>query len=306
MLKMLHVLVTLIFVSCATRTPQTNHLVKNKTTRLERSEIESVPFIKQDAYQCGPSTMAMMLNFWGKKTTVDELMPMMFTKGMSGTFQSEMLSTPRQYGLQTLPIASLDSLTKEIAAGHPVIVFQNLAFNFAPKWHYSVATGFDMKGPDIIMHSGKEKSQKMDMRLFERNWKLADFWGLLILPPDTLSASLGEAEHAKAGASLEEIGKLDEALLVYETLLKKWPDSYLGLIGSGNVAYAKKNYTASVKALLRASEFYPDSPEVWHNLATALGAAGDVKRARMNSRRALEKAAPEQMQVFKEGLKDWL
>lgn len=306
MLRVLPVLVALLFVSCATRTPQTNRLVKNRNALPERTEIKNVPFIKQDAYQCGPSTMAMTLKFWGKKTSVEELMPMMFTKGMSGTFQSEMLSTPRLSGLQALPITNLNSLLLELSSGHPVIVFQNLGLSFAPKWHYSVATGYNLKGPDIIMHTGLSESSKVDMRLFERNWKLADYWALLILPPDRLSASLSESDHAKAGAALEELGRLNEAETVYKTVLKKWPESYLSLIGLGNVNYAKKDYLISISYLKKASELYPDSPEVWHNLATAQGAAGKKADAKESSQKAIKVAGNDEKDIFRRSLKEWI
>lgn len=196
----------------------------------------------------------------------------MFTEKMQGTFQGDMLSTVRRQGLLAIKINNLEMLLKEISADHPVVVFQNLGFSWLPKWHFSVVTGHDINGPDILLHTGGEKFKRIDMRLFERSWGLGGNWGLLVLRPDQLSATASEWVHVDAAARLEDIGKKNEAKLAYQTILERWPQSLGALIGLGNVMYSNRQFSKAVAYLKTAVHYHPKSTIAWHNLKTAIKA----------------------------------
>ncbi len=263
---------SLFLISCATSTRQTDALVKNHQGLPEKVKLTSVPFIEQKANHCGPASMAMVMRHAGQQVPLKKLTSMMYTRGMKGTFQSEMLGVARRQGMLTFNINSMPELLRELSEGHPVLVFQNLGLGLFPQWHYAVAVGHDLHGPDIILHSGSEQFKKGDMRFFERTWKLGGYWGLLVLNPGELSVTSSETDHVKAAAALEELEKFDEAFISYESILKRWPKSLLALVGLGNVSYARKQYGDSVKFLKRAHALHPESPIVKNNLQVAMSA----------------------------------
>jgi tetratricopeptide (TPR) repeat protein len=302
----LTLIVALLLGGCATKTPQTDRLFKDNQHLKSEVILEDVPFIKQKANHCGPATMAMALQNSGKTTSLEDLTQQMYTSSMKGTFQSEMLTAARRNGMLAIPISTVKDLLTELQARHPVIVFQNLGFDFYPNWHYALAVGYKLDGPDLILHTGKNKFHTMDMRLFERSWKLAGFWGMVVLAPDQLSAVASDADHVAAAARLEELGMLKEAKLAYQTVLGRWPQSQLALLGLGNVYYALKDYQASIDTLKLASNYHPSSPMVWHNLAIAQGAAGKLPDARISGLKAIELVQSDQKENYQISLKNWL
>lgn len=298
--------VALLCTSCATPTRQTDKLFKLHEGLPSEVKLSQVPFVKQAKNHCGPATMKMVLSNAGKDIALETLNSQMFTKGMEGTFQSEMISVARRNGMLAIEITDLASLLKEISVGNPVIVFQNLGMSFYPHWHYALAVGYDLGGPDIVLHSGPKKFEKSDMRLFERTWTLADHWALLVIRPDQQSATASELMHVKAAAMLEQLGKRDEALLAYRTIQKRWPQSLTALMGIGNVSYSNKNFPEAIRALKLATESHPDSAMAWHNLAIAQGDAGQKKMAKRSAHEALRLVSEKDRNAYSESLKDYL
>jgi tetratricopeptide (TPR) repeat protein len=228
------------------------------------------------------------MNWAGKMISVDELAPQVYTPGMRGSLQTDLLSASRRQGLMAIPIQGLPSLMAEVAAGHPVIVFENLALSWAPQWHYAIIFGYDLSAQEVIMHSGPQAFKRWDMSRFERSWMLADYWGLVVLPPDELSKTANEMAHLTAASGLEQAGRKNEAEIAYERILWRWPGSLGALIGLGNLKYEKKEYSASIWYLQQAIENYPDSAIAWHNLAIAQADAKMKSKAHDSALRALQ------------------
>ena len=298
-------ILSLIFISCSTTTPQTDKLMRSKSFP-KKAKIENVPFTQQDANHCGPATLKMVLDFKGKEVDLKELTSTTFTPGGNGTYQTDMMSAVRRQKMIPVSISTLRTLLTEIKSGNPVIVFENLGLKAIPKWHYAVVTGYDLNGPDIFLHSGSSKDLKIDMRLFERNWKLADFWGMVILSPGELSPTATDVDHIKGAAGLEQLKHFSEAEKSYKSLLTRQPESLLALIGMGNVEYEKKNYQAAAEYLSRATKAHPESAMAWHNLAEAQGMAGYKLNAEISAKRALELVDADQKENYKNSLKPWL
>ena len=97
----------------------------------------------------------------------------------------------------------LPSLLGELAAGHPVMVLQNLGLDWYPQWHFAVAVGYDLSTNELALRSGEERRQLVSLDTFNRTWTRADHWALVVLPPDQLPATGAEAEmlSARAGSS---------------------------------------------------------------------------------------------------------
>lgn len=300
------VLGAVVLAGCATTARQTDAFLK-KPHMLPRSHvIEGVPFVEQTAGHCGPATLTMALNWAGKKITVDEAASQVFTPGAQGSFQADMISASRRNGMLALPIEGVDALLAEVAAGHPVIVFENLALSWMPRWHYALVLGYDLRVPELILHSGPHANHRENMREFEQSWEMGKYWGLVILPPGKLATTPSELAHVKAAAALEQGGFLSEALVSYKKILQRWPESLGANIGAANAAFKKKDISTAVTYLRTATRAHPLSAAAWHNLALALGAANDASGARSSAQTALRLATDAEKPAFNESLKDWL
>jgi tetratricopeptide (TPR) repeat protein len=299
-------LLAILLTSCASTAVQTEALLKGPRNVPTRAHVAGVPFVQQTEHFCGPATLTMALRAQGHDITLERAGAEVYTPGRKGSLQMDMISAARREGMLSLQIQGMENLLRELAAGHPVIVLENLMFNWYPWWHYSVALGYDLDEPAIVMHSGSKRDWHYSLRKFERNWKYADYWGLVILPPGELSASAGELEHAAAAAGLEQLGMLDKAALTYEAMLLRWPESFGALLGMGNVEFARGHARAAVPYLERATRVLPSNAAAWHNRAVAEGAAGMPKRAQKSAARALELASPTEVPAFRESLKEWI
>ncbi|MEO5971502.1 MAG: tetratricopeptide repeat protein, partial [Bdellovibrionia bacterium] len=145
-----------------------------------------------------------------------------------------------------------------------------------------------------------------NLRQFEQTWALADYWGVVVLPPEKLSATADELEHASAAAALEQIGKTPEAEQIYRNILKRWPGSLGALIGLGNTRYAARDYRGSIHFLSEATQKFPQSSVAWHNLATAQGSAKMRTQARKSALHAVGIADPRTSEAYRVSLREWL
>jgi tetratricopeptide (TPR) repeat protein len=260
----------LLLSSCITTARQTQALLAAPPAELPDShEIHNVSFVQQNAAFCGPATLSMAMSWAGEFASVDDLTKEVYTSAMRGSFQEDLISASRRHGLVAIPIKNLDSLLKEVAADHPVIILENLALKWLPRWHYALVLGYDLKKQDVIMHTGKNAYYHWDMRKFERSWMLGDYWGLVVLPAGTLSATGSEQDHLEATAGLEQAERYLEAEKSYRKILEKWPNSLVSLIALGNLAYAQGKNAEAVTWLRRAVQTHPETEEARYNLRIA-------------------------------------
>lgn len=224
--------------------------------------------IQQDAFYCGPTSIAMVMQWAGGDVTQDDIAALAFSPGARGTYLADMIGSARRMGQLAVEIGDFDQLLSELAAGHPVIVFQNLGLGIAPVWHYGVVTGYDFGKDEVYLNSGQRDQMVMPFALFERTWRRGDYWGLVVLPPDQLPVSVVDADILAAASALERVGQFAAAETLYETGATRWPDNWLWQFGLGNARYAQNDLRGARRALRRARILDPTIPEVRANLAT--------------------------------------
>jgi tetratricopeptide (TPR) repeat protein len=268
--------------------------------------IPDVPFIEQAVAQCGPASLAMVLNFQGSKNgrliTADEIAKQVYTPGMKGSFQQDLVTAARRQGYMAVPISGFDALIKEIDQNHPVVVFENLGVSWYQQWHYAVVFGYDLAKQNLTMHSGTHANEVWGMRRFEQDWMYSDYWGLVVLKPGELSASADEMSHSRAAAALEELGQNEAASKSYAAILARWPDSLTSAIGLANLKYAEGAYKESVRYLKHATDVHPFEASVWHNLAIAQVSAKETAEARKSAQAAIRLASPSERAAYLERL----
>jgi hypothetical protein len=106
---------------------------------------------------------------------------------------------------------ALDALLAEVAAGHPVLVLQNLGLDWLPRWHYAVVIGYDLERQELVLRSGTERRRITPFGVFLNTWDRAERWGIVVLPPQTLPARARPGPWLEAASGLEALGKWQEA-----------------------------------------------------------------------------------------------
>ncbi len=239
-----------------------------------QAQVADVPFFPQEQYYCGPAALAMVLTWSGLPATPEETGSQVYTPGRKGTLRTDVLAAARRQGRLAVPVGDLQGLLAEIAAGHPVLVFQNLAFNWYPLWHFAVAVGYDLDAREIVLHTGLSERRAVRLSTFERTWARGEYWAVVVLPPDRLPASRDHRAILRAAAGLERAKRYAAAGAAYERILERWPQNFGAHIGLGNARYATGDLPRAEEALREATVQHPDRPAAWNNLAHVLAEQG--------------------------------
>ena len=284
-------------VACST--PQTTKLLDSRGTLPAVAELGDLPFISQQRYYCGPAALATVLQWSGIAVDQADLAGQVFTPGREGSLPTDLLAAVRRNGRLAVPVDNLRALMTEIAAGHPVVVLQNLALEIYPRWHFAVAFGYDLEKRQILLRSGRNPRRATALDIFERTWRRGNYWALVVLRPDTLPASADEPSALRAAMGLERAARYPEAADAYRAILRRWPDSFIGLIGLGNAQFADGDPIGAESVFRNAINLKPSRAEAWNNLAYALAAQGRREEAIAAAREAVRLAIGGQQQFLR-------
>lgn len=280
------VLLALGLAGCAT--PQVSSLVQHWPNDMPAlSEIKEVPFFAQEEYECGPAALAMVLQTAGVPVLPEQLVEQVYLPGRKGSLQIELLAASRRNGLPAYLLQpKLEALLREVAAGNPVLVLQNLSLAFYPVWHYAVVIGFDRDRNRISLRSGRSERLDMSLFTFERTWARGEYWAMVALSPTKLPITAEPARFAQSVAALERINPA-AAQSAYFTALKQWPTQRAMLLGAGNTAYALGQLHTAAGAYQAAVQAHPDFADAWNNLAQTLLELGQQQQASVAIARAV-------------------
>jgi ABC-type bacteriocin/lantibiotic exporter with double-glycine peptidase domain len=141
--------------------------------------IENMPFYAQETYQCGPASLAGVLNYWRVPAKPDDIAKDIFSENARGTLSIDMVIYAQKKGLFALQYkGSLDDLKENIDAGYPIIVLVDYGISFYQANHFMVIVGYNGNG--VIANSGRDKNVFIPNEDFMKAWKKADYWTLLI------------------------------------------------------------------------------------------------------------------------------
>lgn len=294
----------LLFLGLAAcSTVQTQQIVENREQLPLRAEVADVPFFPQERYHCGPAALAMVLAWSGLPLNPEDLVSEVYTPSRQGTLRTDMLAAARRHGRLAVEIGKLRDLLREIAAGTPVLVFQNLGLSWYPQWHYAVAIGYDLEAREITLHSGLDERRVLALDTFERTWKRGDFWALAVLPAGQLPASARETQALKAAAGLERVHRFAEATAAYAAISARWPRNVAARLGLGNALYAAGDYAGAEQAYLEAIGNDSEAAAAWNNLAYALAAQGRREEALSAVKKAVRFGA-ENRSLYQDSLRE--
>lgn len=257
-----------------------------------RVELAGVPFFPQTEYQCGPAALATVLAHWKVPVTPDELVSQVYVPARQGSLQVEMLAAARRRGMVSYVLAPrFEDLLREVAAGNPVIVLQDLGSWPFENWHYAVANGYDLGEGDLMLRSGENRRRVLPNAVFEFSWRKSGYWAMVVLPPERLPATLQEPAALAAIAAFERVDAR-RSRGAYEAFLKRWPENTGAMIGLANVHHAAGELREAEAALRRALQRDASSVAVLNNLAQSLSDQGRHEEALPFAERAVAAGGP--------------
>jgi len=258
----------------------------------ERVLLPDVPFFAQEAHQCGPAALAMALSWSGLAVTPEELTAQVYTPGRQGSLQNDLITAARRHGRLAYPVYGAEALLAELGAGHPVIVLLNLGFSWSPKWHYAVVVGYDQPAAEIVMRSGSRAAERLAFRVFGNTWRRGDFWGLVVLAPGRMPATVAEAPYIDAVVGLEKARQWSAATIAYRAAADRWPQSFAAWLGLGNSRYFSGDLAGAEAAFREGCRLRPQAGSAWNNLAQVLWEQGQGEEALAAAERAVRLGGP--------------
>jgi tetratricopeptide (TPR) repeat protein len=270
-----------------------------------RIHLTEIPFYAQAALQCGPAALAMALQSSGVDIRPDDLTAQVYTPGRKGSLQPELISAARRHRRLAYPIQGLQCLFEALAAGRPVVVLQNLGLSWIPRWHYAVVVGYDLSRSQVILHTGKTADREVGLSTFDRTWRRADQWGLLVLPAGEMPVCAEEPAYLQAAQGLQQAGHAQEASRAFAAAVGQWPASTPAFMAWGNALYASGDPQAAADAFRQATLIDPGNGPAFNNLAHILAEQGSLEAAETAARRAIALGGP-QVALFRQTLEEIL
>lgn len=253
--------------------------------------LADTPFFPQTELQCGPATLATLLQAAARPITPADLTPQLFVPERGGSLQIEMLAAPRRHdAIATRLPQRLEAVLRELAAGHPVGVMQNLALDWAPMWHFAVLIGFDLDRGEAILRSGTTREQRLDLLTFERTWARAQRWAFVVLTPEQLPATAELPAVREARLGFERVAPPARAVIAWQAAAHRWPDDLVIGMGLGNSLLQAGEPEKAARAFEQLTT-RTDAAAAWNNLANVRLHQARLPEARDAARRAVLRAA---------------
>lgn len=229
--------------------------------------LEDVPFHPQRNYQCGPATLAMLLNDSNVDVSVDTLIPEVYVPGRKGSLQPEMLAATRRHGRIPFVLpARLDAILGEVDAGHPVAVLQNLSLPAFPLWHFAVVNGYDLSNEELSMRTGVTRQDHIAFSRFDATWARSNRWAFVALPPGEFPVDIEAQNALQTISDFESSQGAASALPAWQAFTERFPNNAMGAFALGNAYHATNDTEHAIDAWQQATLIDPMLAPAWLNL----------------------------------------
>ncbi|MCX8030908.1 MAG: C39 family peptidase [Thermodesulfovibrionales bacterium] len=159
-----------LFYSCS---------INHSTYLKEIKNINNIPFFSQKEHQCGPSSLASILGFYGLTVTPEEIAGEIFSSSAKGTLTIDMLYYVNKRGFTAKSYSgNLTDLISHIDKGIPLIVLVDYGFMSYEQKHFMIIKGYNERG--VIAISGNEENHFIDYKRFSKIWQKTNNWTLLV------------------------------------------------------------------------------------------------------------------------------
>lgn len=145
--------------------------------------IEGVPFFRQTESTCGPAALASVIAYWNHSANLEEITAKVYLRELGGTLPMDIEIYAREAGFNPQSSSgTLDSLKETIRKGVPIICLLDLGFGPYRRPHFVTVTGFDDQNRVLVIHDGVNPDQVMEYDVFDKRWKRAGRWMIVISP----------------------------------------------------------------------------------------------------------------------------
>jgi ABC-type bacteriocin/lantibiotic exporter with double-glycine peptidase domain len=176
-------LLPVAFASLAGCAPAPLEAIRAHAARGDAHLIDGVPFLAQEALQCGPAALAMILRYHGVRVDPDTLAKELYLPSAGGALNVELELRARRLGFRTRAFeASLEAVKPHLRAGHPLLVLLDLGQGLLPVPHFAVLLGYDDRAGVVVLHSGPTPHAVVAYPAFARAWAARRGWTLLVTP----------------------------------------------------------------------------------------------------------------------------
>lgn len=256
----------------------------------QTGELERTPFFPQEKFQCGPASLAMVLGASEINVHPEKLVPMIYLPERRGSLQMELVSAARRYGRIPYQISpDLFSLIREIKAGRPVLVLQNLGAQIWPVYHYAVVIG-TLPDHKIVLRSGTNARVEMAASDFQSTWQRAGSWGIVVLKPGEISSDPDPERFIQAVSAYEAIGNAGSAAETYQAAFNLWPGNQTVLFAFANNCLKQRKMLQALSLYRELLEIAPNHVAAANNLAETLVILGYYREADRVISAAVKKA----------------
>ncbi|RJQ56497.1 MAG: hypothetical protein C4526_01610 [Nitrospiraceae bacterium] len=150
--------------------------------------IQDVPFYDDTGRQCGPASLAAVMNYWRSRTgsssllSPEKISAEIYSSGARGTLGTDLESYAKKNGFHTMQYSgSVNDLKDNVLKGIPVIILVDYGILFYQRNHFLVVTGYS--GDGIMVHSGRE-NKNISFAALEKIWRKTGNWTLIVKTQD--------------------------------------------------------------------------------------------------------------------------
>jgi predicted double-glycine peptidase len=149
--------------------------------------IRNIPFFNQEAYQCGPTALATVLDYWyraigvNKWLTPEQIASEIYSPTAKGVLGIDLELYGRRQGFGVHQYSgSIHDLRQQTGDGVPVIILVDYGFSSLQENHFMVVTGYT--GDGVIVNSGKRERHRISNKELEKIWRRTDHWSIVLRP----------------------------------------------------------------------------------------------------------------------------
>jgi ABC-type bacteriocin/lantibiotic exporter with double-glycine peptidase domain len=141
----------------------------------------AVPFVPQQKDTCAAASLAMVLRYWGEETaSPDAIARELLQPELNGILGSRLEAFAKSRGFTAVAYeGDADQLAEYVAKGRPLIVAWKLGRD---RFHNVVVVGVEEDGDVLVNDPAVGAARRVDARTFEKRWKGAGHWTLLVMP----------------------------------------------------------------------------------------------------------------------------
>ena len=258
--------------------------------------VEGVPFVRQDRFYCGPAAISTIEKFFGEDVEQSAIAEEVFAQSVKGTLTLDIELYARRQGYWSRRTGrDIADLKQWLNRDVPVAVLLQVGPRYLRKYHFIVLVGYSDHDRVFLAHDGARPNALTPFHLFERRWRRAGRWGLVMAPPDKVTWQLDAAGHNDLGVRYEKLGRPQKSLHSYENAIAADASNPLYHFNRANVLFKlhKGKPTALVIAgFQKALDLDPDFADARNNLAYLLMLQGKLNEALSHARRAVGHDGP--------------